>query len=394
MWYFKTMKPTDSLSNLLSRGVSQIYPTVDLLKERLGKGPIRLYSGIDPTGPTLHLGHASILRKLRMFQDEGHHVVLLIGDFTALIGDPTGKFSTRKQLSPEEVKNNVTSYTEQLGRILNLDAVELRYNSEWLSGLSLRDMIGLLSEFTVQQMIERDMFEKRISSGEPVYVHEFLYPALQGYDSVALDVELEIGGSDQIFNMLAGRTLLKKRGKEKFVLATKLLTDPTGKKMGKTEGNMVALSDTPDDAFGKIMSWPDELMEAGFELLTSRAMSEARAHIEEDPKGAKISLAHSIVAWLWGSEKAINAQETFENRFSKGLISGAIPEVYVERDSVMADAVLQSGLVSSKSEWRRLVLEGAVEVEGVKVTDPSSSVQKNTQQVRIGKNRFLSIIVK
>ncbi len=385
------MRPSKAISNLLSRGVSQVYPNIDVFAERLGKGPIRLYSGIDPTGPTLHLGHASILRKMRMFQDEGHQVVLLVGDFTAMIGDPTGKVSARKQLSRTEVESNLEAYIEQAGRILNLDSVEIRYNSEWLSGLSLRDMVGLLSEFTVQQMIERDMFEKRISAGEPVYVHEFLYPALQGYDSVALDVELEIGGSDQIFNMLAGRTLLKKRGKEKFVLATKLLTDPTGKKMGKTEGNMVALSDTANDAFGKVMSWPDELMDSAFELLTSQDLDEARDLISINPKEAKISLAHSIVEWLWGKKSADTAQETFNNRFSRGLITGAIPEITVAQGSLLADAVLQSGLITSKSEWRRLVLEGAVEVEGNKISDPSISVSKTSQQLRIGKNRFLSI---
>ena len=294
------MHLSQTISHLLSRGVSQIYPTVDLLAERLRKGPIRLYSGIDPTGPTLHLGHASILRKMRMFQDEGHQVVLLVGDFTAMIGDPTGKASARKQLSQKEVQSNMEAYLEQVGRILNLDSVEIRYNSEWLSGLSLRDMVGLLSEFTVQQMIERDMFERRISVGEPVYVHEFLYPALQGYDSVALGVDLEVGGSDQIFNMLAGRTLLKKRGKEKFILATKLLIDPTGKKMGKTEGNMVALSDSVNDAFGKVMSWSDELMEPAFELLTSKDLDEVRDLISRNPREAKMTLAYSITEWIWG----------------------------------------------------------------------------------------------
>ncbi len=385
------MHLSQTISHLLSRGVSQIYPTVDLLAERLRKGPIRLYSGIDPTGPTLHLGHASILRKMRMFQDEGHQVVLLVGDFTAMIGDPTGKASARKQLSQKEVQSNMEAYLEQVGRILNLDSVEIRYNSEWLSGLSLRDMVGLLSEFTVQQMIERDMFERRISVGEPVYVHEFLYPALQGYDSVALGVDLEVGGSDQIFNMLAGRTLLKKRGKEKFILATKLLIDPTGKKMGKTEGNMVALSDSVNDAFGKVMSWSDELMEPAFELLTSKDLDEVRDLISRNPREAKMTLAYSITEWIWGKESAESAQETFTDRFSNGIITGTIPEITVTRGSLLADAVLQSGLIASKSEWRRLVLEGAIEVEGNKISDPSISVSQASQQLRIGKSRFLSI---
>jgi len=357
------------------------------------QAPLRLYNGIDPTGPSLHIGHVVALKKLREFQGLGHQVVLLIGDFTAMIGDPTGKFSVRKTLTEKEVQSNMERYVSQIGKILNLEKTELRYNSEWLGTLSLRDIISLLSEFTVGQMIERDMFQERVRRDEPIFVHEFLYPALQGYDSVALDVDLEVGGNDQTFNMLAGRTLMRRRGKEKFVLATKLLTDPTGKKMGKTEGNMLALSDSPDDAFGKIMSWPDEMLPLGYELLTNQDMDEALGRIESNPKAAKEALAKEILEWLWEDGAGARAQESFTERFSKGKISGELPVVEVERGTLLSDAVISSGLVESKSQWRRLVRAHAVELVGGKTIDnPLYRADKNLQ-VRIGKSRFLQVVI-
>ena len=242
-------------------------------------------------------------------------------------------------------------------------------------------------------MIERDMFQERVRRDEPIFVHEFLYPALQGYDSVALDVDLEVGGNDQTFNMLAGRTLMKRRGKEKFVLATKLLTDPTGKKMGKTEGNMLALSDSPDDAFGKIMSWPDEMLPLGYELLTNQDMDEALGRIESNPKAAKEALAKEILEWLWEDGAGARAQESFTERFSKGKISGELPVVEVERGTLLSDAVISSGLVESKSQWRRLVRAHAVELVGGKTIDnPLYRADKNLQ-VRIGKSRFLQVVI-
>ena len=381
------------LSDILSRGVERIYPSYEDLERRLLQAPLRLYNGIDPTGPSLHIGHVVALKKLREFQGLGHQVVLLIGDCTALIGDPTGKFSVRKTLTEKEVQSNMERYVSQIGKILNLEKTELRYNSEWLGTLSLRDIISLLSEFTVGQMIERDMFQERVRRDEPIFVHEFLYPALQGYDSVALDVDLEVGGNDQTFNMLAGRTLMKRRGKEKFVLATKLLTDPTGKKMGKTEGNMLALSDSPDDAFGKIMSWPDEMLPLGYELLTNQDMDEALGRIESNPKAAKEALAKEILEWLWEDGAGARAQESFTERFSKGKISGELPVVEVERGTLLSDAVINSGLVESKSQWRRLVCARAVELAGGKTIDnPLYRADKNLQ-VRIGKSRFLQVVI-
>ncbi len=284
-------------------------------------------------------------------------------------------------------------YVNQIGKILDLTKTELRYNSEWLEKLSLSDIVSLLSEFTVGQMVERDMFQERIRRNEPIFVHEFLYPALQGYDSVVLDVDLEIGGNDQTFNMLAGRTLMKRRGKEKFVLTTKLLTDPSGKKMGKTEGNMVALSDSTDDAFGKIMSWPDDGLELGYELLTDLDMDNARALIISDPKRAKEALASAVLEWLWGKGTGYRAQQSFTERFSQGKISGELPIIKVERGSLLSDAIITSGLVTSKSEWRRLIDQGAIEFDGDVISDPLFHIEKNLQ-VRIGKNRFLQVIIR
>ncbi|MCR4314043.1 MAG: tyrosine--tRNA ligase, partial [Candidatus Uhrbacteria bacterium] len=255
---------TDSkkIEELLTRGVEKIFPSREFLEARLKEGKqLSLYLGIDPTGPDLHIGHSIQLRKLRQFQDLGHKVILLIGDFTGMIGDPTDKSATRVRLTREQVLANAEKYKEQASKILDFggkNPVELRYNSEWHAKLSLTEVLELAAHFTVPQMLARDMFKKRMQEGKDVYMHEFLYPLMQGYDSVAMDVDGEVGGNDQTFNMLAGRDLMKAmQGKEKFVIAGKLLADPTGKKMGKSEGNMITLGDSSDDMFGKIMSWTD-----------------------------------------------------------------------------------------------------------------------------------------
>jgi tyrosyl-tRNA synthetase len=244
------------IKEVLERGVENIYPNKDALEKVLKSGKkLRIYHGIDPTGPSLHLGHVVQLLKLKQFQELGHQIIILIGDFTAMIGDPTDKSATRKQLSKEQVLENAKDYKKQIGRIMDLKKIEFRYNSEWLSKLDFKQLIELSSNFTAQQTLARDMFKKRISAGKDLYLHEFLYPMMQAYDSVVLDVDLETGGSDQMFNMLAGRTLMKKlKGKEKFVLTTKLLEDQSGTKMGKTTGNMVSLNDEPTEMYGKVMS--------------------------------------------------------------------------------------------------------------------------------------------
>ena len=240
------------INELLTRGVENIYPKPEFLKERLESGDkLKIYLGIDPTGPTLHLGHVSSMIKLRQFQNLGHQVILLIGSFTAMIGDPTDKMAVRKQLTREQVLQNCKNYLDQASVILNFEGAnpaQVKYNDEWLGKLNFHEVIELASHFTVQQMLERDMFEKRINDGKPVHLHEFLYPLMQGYDTVAMDVDGEVGGNDQTFNMLAGRTLLKQmKNKEKFVITTRLLVDSQGSKMGKTTGNMIALADSPEE---------------------------------------------------------------------------------------------------------------------------------------------------
>ncbi|PIZ54477.1 tyrosine--tRNA ligase, partial [Candidatus Uhrbacteria bacterium CG_4_10_14_0_2_um_filter_41_7] len=253
------MNKEEKIDQLLTRGVSEVLPSAESLKVALqGRKKLKIYIGIDPTSPMLHIGHAIGLRKLREFQDLGHEVILLLGSFTAMIGDPTDKTAVRTQLTQKEVLKNAVTYKEQAGKILNFEGknpVKLMFNHKWLQKMNFSEVVNLASHFTVQQMLERDMFETRIKEGKPVYVHEFMYPLMQGYDSVAMDVDAEIGGSDQTFNMLAGRTLQRQiNGREKFVITMKLLENAEGKKMSKSEGGFIALNDSAKDIFGKLMA--------------------------------------------------------------------------------------------------------------------------------------------
>jgi len=291
-----------AIESFLGRSVENVFPSREFLEARMKEGkPLSLYVGVDPTGPSLHMGHAIWLRKLAQWQKLGHKAIVLIGDFTAMIGDPTDKGAARKQLTREQVLENCKTYKEQASKFLRFEgenAAELKFNSEWLGKMNFADVLDLASRFTVQQMLERDMFERRVEEKKPIYIHEFMYPLMQGYDSVAMGVDGEMGGNDQTFNMLAGRTLMKDMaGKEKFVVAYRLLTDPTGKKMGKSEGNMITFQDSPDDMFGKVMSWTDGMIVAGFELCTDVPMDEVarvEASLAEDgsnPRDAKARLA-------------------------------------------------------------------------------------------------------
>ena len=330
MGFFKTFNkaPVDTspekIEAVLSRGVENIYPSKELLRCALLKGDrLTFYLGIDPTAKTLHVGHSIILLKLKEFQDLGHRVILLIGDFTGMIGDPTDKKATRKRLTRSEVLLNSALYKKQISSILSFKGKNpaiLKYNSKWLSKMNFENVLDLASRMTVDQMLKRDMFEKRNEEEKPIYIHEFLYPLLQGYDSVAMDVDGEIGGNDQTFNMLAGRTLMKQiKNKEKFVVAMKLLTDSSGKKMGKTEGNMVSLNDSPEEMYGRIMSWGDGMICPGFELLTNfseKEIEDIKKVIKdgENPKNIKMKLAREIVSMYHGkvvAEKAENSLEGF-----------------------------------------------------------------------------------
>lgn len=390
----------------LHHGIEEILPSRDALREKLLRGErIRVYLGVDPSGPTMHIGHAVALQKLAELQELGHEVILLLGDFTAMIGDPTDKLATRKQLTREQVMENLKAYKEQAGRFMVFEgknAVQIKCNSDWLSKMSFADVIELAAHFTVQQMVERDMFEKRIEEGKPVHLHEFFYPLMQGYDSVAMDVDLEVGGNDQTFNMLAGRTLLREiKGKEKFVMRCRLLTDPTGKKMGKSEGNMIALNDDPKDAYGKIMSWTDGMIIPGFEIMTKLSaddIQERRRRIEngENPMILKRELAERVVTWAFGAGAAKEAAEHFSRVHQQGERPEDMAEVAVpESELPVLDLLVRAGLVSSKSEARRQVEQNAVRIDDILVEDVDAVVvMRDGLVIQKGKRHFAKVVKK
>jgi len=393
------------IEEFLTRGVENIYPNKEFLKKQLLSGKkLKIYLGVDPTGPTLHMGHAIVLKKLSEFQKLGHQVILLIGDFTAMIGDPTDKTATRKQLTRKEVLNNCKLYKKQASIFLNFNffgGAELKYNSKWLGKMNFADVLSLASKMTVEQMAKRDMFQKRTEEGKPVFIHEFMYPLMQGYDSVAMGVDGEIGGNDQTFNMLTGRDLMKEIcGKEKFVIATRLLVDPNGKKMGKTEGNMITLEDNSSDMFGKVMSWTDGMIIPGFELCTNVSLEEIEKIKQEllsgkNPRDIKVRLAKEIVTIYHSKKEADKAEENFVKTFKEGGVPEKIDEIEVISGELLSEASVRAGLVKSKGEFRRLVLENAVNNQetGEKINDPNFKIT-STSIFKIGKRRFLKVIIK
>lgn len=393
---------SQKIEELLTRGVENIYPNRQALEKVLISGKkLRIYNGIDPTGK-LHLGHMVVLRKLRQFQDLGHEIIILIGDFTATIGDPTGKNATRKPLSGEQVSKNAKNYKKQIGRILDLTKSNIRFlhNEKWTNRLKPKDMLELASNFTVARLLERDMFQERIKTGRDIRVHEFLYPIFQAYDSVTMDVDLEIGGNDQTFNMLAGRTLMEKlKNKEKFVLATKLLVDAEGKKMGKTEGNMINLDEKPKEMYGRIMNWPDSLIVLGLELCTDVSLEEIKEISNQikqggiNPREAKAKLAREIVALCHNKEKAKRAEKEFNRVFKEKELPSQIPEVKLKEDTLaILDLLVKTKLVSSKSEAKRLILQKGVKIDGIVQDDWGKTVKiKKGQVLQVGKRRFVKI---
>jgi len=390
----------DKIEELLTRGVSFIYPTKEFLKNKIQKGEkLTIYLGIDPTGPTLHLGHAIPIKKLSEFQKMGHKIILLMGDFTAMIGDPTDKGAARKPLTHKQVMMNLKNYKKQASSLISFtgkNPAQIKFNSKWLGKMNFEEVISLASQMTVQQMLERDMFANRIKEGKPISIHEFMYPLMQGYDSVAMDVDGEIGGNDQTFNMLCGRDLMKTmENKEKFVITMKLLEDNSGKKMGKTEGNMIALSDTPEEMYGKVMSWTDGMIISGFEFCTNTTMSEIETMEKNfNPKELKMKLAKEIVSIFYNEKKAESAQENWENIFSRKEIPTDIPEIIVKEGALLVDIFLENKIVSSKGDFRRLVIEGAITNLDIdeKVSNPNEKVK--TGVYRIGKKRFCKIVIK
>lgn len=393
----------DAINHLLTRGVENVYPSFEYLEARLNDGKqLTLYLGIDPTGPDLHLGHAIPLRKMAEFQKLGHKLILLIGDFTGMIGDPTDKSATRVRLTREQVLANAAKYKEQASKIISFEgenAAELKYNSEWLAKLGFTDIVELASNFTVQQMLERDMFEKRIAEGKPVHLHEFLYPLMQAYDSVAMDVDGEIGGNDQTFNMLAGRDLMKAlKGKEKFVITSKLLTDPTGKKMGKSEGNMITLSDTPDDTFGKVMSWTDGMIIPGFEILTdlpNGEIKEMKIAMGDgvNPRDFKVKLAAEVVATFFDRATGDAAVDRFNKLFQEHAVPEDVPEVKLEGAMSIIDALVATKLAQSKGDARRLIDGGGVKVNEEVITEYEFVVDPSKNPLlQKGKRHFARIV--
>lgn len=388
------------VENLLNKGVYEVFPSKEFLKKKLLSGEkMKVYAGFDPTSPNLHIGHAILLRKLKQFQGLGHKVIFLVGDFTATIGDPTDKISVRSQLTQDQVKKNLKNYKKQAGKIVSFSGknkAEIKFNSKWLSKIKLSDFLSLASLVTVDQMLKRDMFENRSKEGKPIYLHEFMYPLLQGYDSVAMGVDIEVGGSDQTFNMLAGRSLLKQlKNKEKFVITMKLLEDSSGKKMSKSEGNIIALDDTPEDIFGSVMGWTDGMIESGFELCTNLTKDEVLRILENNnhPMDQKKKLAFYIVEEMYGKEKAKVASENFESLFQKKEITESILS-FKNTNERFEDFLINKNFVSSKSEVRRLVENGAVvnleENTKLKPEDMKNPINKGVY--RVGKTRFFKVI--
>lgn len=401
------MDKEQAINEFLERGVEHIYPSKEFLRERLLSGKkLSMYLGIDPTGPTLHLGSIVPILKLAQFQKLGHQAILLIGDFTATIGDPTDKMSARVPLTHEQVLKNSKHYKKQASSIISFgwsNPAKLKYNSKWLNSLSMMDISKLLSYITYAQTIKRDMFQKRIEEGKDLYLNEFLYPAMQGFDSVAMDVDGEVGGNDQTFNMLMGRDLLKRmKNKEKFVITMKLLTDSEGKKMGKTEGNMATLEDAPEEMFGKVMSWTDGMILPAFELCTKLPLSEISKIKNEmekggNPRDAKMFLGETVVKMFYGEKKALQTREKFQKTFSDKKIPDDIKEFKTVAGALLSDCLISAEVVASKTEWRRLVEDGAVgffapDGSLQKISDPNFKIN-SSKTFKIGKHRFLKVII-
>ncbi|KKS77634.1 MAG: hypothetical protein UV74_C0013G0176 [Candidatus Woesebacteria bacterium GW2011_GWB1_43_14] len=375
----------ESIDSVLTRGVEQILPNKNALTSLMEKRKITLYQGFDPTKPSLHIGNLIGIRKLAQFQKLGHKVIFLIGDFTAMIGDPTDKKATRRQLSKKQIEENLAGYKGQIEKVLKLEGsnpAEIKYNSEWLSKMNFKETLGLASNFTVQQMLERDFFQERLKNEKPIFLHEFLYPLMQGYDSVVLDVDLEIGGNDQLFNMMTGRTLMRSlKKKDKFVLTTKLLTDPQGTKMGKTEGNTINLTDNSSDMFSKVMSLPDTFIKLGFELLTDANL----ASIDKNPLLAKKQLAFEVVLQIHGEKNANEARDNFSQTFQK---KAPRYDKVVEHAPTLVEIV--SKVSRSASKAKRMIKEGAVDVDEATISDPKYQI-KGGERIKIGKKTFIKV---
>lgn len=395
------MSVADALAEI-ARGTEEILLTEEL-KEKLAQGkPLVIKAGFDPTAPDLHLGHTVLINKLRLFQDYGHKVVFLIGDFTGMIGDPTGKNVTRKPLSREDVLANAQTYKEQVFKILDPAKTEVRFNSEWMSKFGADDMIKLAARQTVARMLERDDFKKRYNTGQPIAIHEFLYPLVQGWDSVELKADVEMGGTDQRFNLLMGRELQKEEGqKPQTVIMVPLLEGLDGvQKMSKSLGNYVGITEAPNDMFGKLMSISDELMWRYYELLSFRPLDEIASFKQAiadgaNPRDYKVLLAKEIIARFHDEAAADAAEQDFVQRFSKNAIPDDMPELELASEDGslgICNLLKEAGLVNSTSDGMRMIKQSAVKINGEKVTDTKLQVQAGTTAVyQVGKRKFARV---
>ncbi len=395
----------DKIEELLTRGVDKIYPSKQELEKVLRSGKkLKLYQGFDPTGTQLHIGHMVGFRKLRHWQDLGHQVIFLIGDGTGQAGDPSGKLKAREKFfTTDELRANAKDYVMQAAKIVRFEGenpIKIMYNGDWLNKLGLANMLEIIGHLSLQQLLERDLFQERMKQEQSVNMREFIYPVLQGYDSVAMQVDLELGGSDQTFNMLVGRQLVRDYlDKEKFVMTTPLLSDSQGRKIGKTEGNVIGLTDTPEDLFGKIMTLADDVVVKGLEYLTDTEMSEIKkieAALEkgENPMKYKKLLAFEIVKQLNTKEDATRAQEHFEKTVQKKELPSEISEVKISANEPLSldDLLFQTGLAGSKSDAKRVIQQGGVEIDGKKVLDANSKVLlKDDMILKVGKRKIIKL---
>jgi len=405
----KIITDEKKIDEILTRSISKIYPSKEALKNVLLSGKqMRVYIGIDPTATYVHIGHSTNYILLKKFHELGHKIIVLIGDFTARIGDPSDKTSLRKKLSISEVKNNLETYKKQIGKIIDFNdkknPVQFAFNSKWLAGMLFGEAMDLASNFTMQQMMERDMFQKRIKENKPIYMHEFFYPLMQGYDSVALNADIEIGGTDQTFNMLVGRILVKNlQGREKFVITTTLLENPITKEklMSKSLRTGIGLNESPIDMYGKTMSQADENIPQLFTDCTYIGMDEINKINEKlkegkiNPRDLKMKLAYEIVKIYHGEKKAKEAEENFAKTFQKKEIPEKIEEVVCNTGELLSNVLINNKILKSKSEWRRLIEGNAIHdlIQNKNISDSNTKITKDLT-LKIGKKKFLKIVKK
>ena len=398
------MASVEESLEIIRRGADEILVEEELVKKLKRGKPLRIKAGFDPTAPDLHLGHTVLINKLRQFQDLGHEILFLIGDFTGMIGDPTGKSQTRPTLTPNDVERNAATYKEQVFKILDPAKTQVVFNSEWMSEMGSAGMIQLAARATVARMLERDDFSKRYKSGQAIAIHEFLYPLIQGWDSVALKADVELGGTDQKFNLLMGRQLMEQEGLEpQVVLTMPILEGLDGvQKMSKSLNNYIGVNDPPEEMFGKVMSVSDDLMWRYFELLSFRSISEIKGFREQiaegiNPRDIKFLLGEELVARFHDEAAAVHARENFIARFQKGAMPDDMPEVELvggELGLPIGNALKDAGLVSSTSEAFRMIKQGAVRVEGDKVADRDLKLASGATVVcQVGKRKFARITV-